>query len=266
MFQKGGLKNLQTFFFVLLVASFALPILFYVHNQTSTPTDALKDSSYTRQAATRHPEPRHKIDGFGYQGSSNGQTVISIKADRFSLQKKKIGFFRFGLMNEARLDNAVVHIYGKREGPSRSAAGKSPLKASDRSQTDLQVPGDVTFKGIFKKETLPSFPVKRISAIVIEPVSLNLYQEESLITQINASSATIRLKRRSILFKENVHVVSGSRSLTTDQLIFLPEEGVIKTNRPFVLKTPNEQWDGARLSTDIFLKHVRSESKRSKTL
>ena len=44
MFQKGGLKNLQTFFFVLLAAGFALPILFYVHNQTSTPTDALKDS------------------------------------------------------------------------------------------------------------------------------------------------------------------------------------------------------------------------------
>ncbi len=246
MFQKGGLKNLQTFFFVLLVAGFALPILFYVHNQTSTPTDALKDFSYTRQAATRHPEPRHKIDGFGYQGSSNGQTVISIKADRFSLQKKKIGFFRFGLLNEARLDNAVVHIYGNVR-PAQDTADGLPNK-----------PGRIlTFNNLFRKdfikESMFGLPLKRISAILMQPAKVVLHDEQSVVTRITASSAVIRLKQRDIIFKGNVKAVSGSAVLTTDRLIMIPESAILKTGGSFVLQTPVMKKEGRQLTTDIFL-------------
>ena len=254
-------KEHKLFFLLLLVSVIGVMIFLTYQFRTSRP-----QKSPPKVFSHKYQKHRLQIRGFQFDGHDDGERVISIKADRFSIEKKKLGFFRLGLLNVARFENAVIDIYGKGKDPSRRAAGKSSQKAADRSQTNLQVPGDVTFKGIFKKETLPSFPVKRISAIVIEPVSLNLYQEESLLTHINASSATIRLKGRSILFKGNVEMVSGSRSLRTEQLIFLPEEGVIKTNRPFELKTPSEQWDGARLSTDIYLRDVRSESKRSKTL
>ena len=251
MFQKSGLKNLQTFFFVLLLASFALPVLFYVHNQTSTPTDALKDSSFTRHAATRHPAPRHKIDGFGYQGSSKGQTVISIKADSFSLQKKKIGFFRFGLLNEARLDNAVVHIYGNTRS-TQDAADGLPNK-----------PGRVlTFDNLFKKDFIKEstfgLPLKRISAILMKPASIVLHDEQAVVTRIAASSAVIRLKQRDILFKGNVKAVSGSAVLTTDRLSMIPETAVLKTDEHFVLKTPAKHRKGHRLITDVFLRSVAS--------
>jgi hypothetical protein len=250
MFQKGGLKNLQTFFFVLLAAGFALPILFYVHNQTSTPTDALKDSSFTRHAATRHPEPRHKIDGFGYQGSSNGQTVISIKADSFSLQKKKIGFFRFGLLNEARLDNAVVHIYGNVRS-AQAAADGVPNK-----------PGRIlTFNNLFKKDFIKEstfgLPLKRISAILMKPASVVLHDEQSVVTRIAASSAVIRLKQQDIIFKGNVRAVSGPAILTTERLVMIPETAVLKTDEHFVLKTPAKQREGQHLTTDVFLNSVK---------
>ena len=81
-----------------------------------------------------------------------------IKADRFSIQKKKFAYFRFGLINEAILENALVHLYGKRK--------KSKNKSDNRQ--------DLTFKDLFSKERLPSFSTKCISSIVMKPVQLDI--------------------------------------------------------------------------------------------
>ncbi|NVM20665.1 MAG: LPS export ABC transporter periplasmic protein LptC [Desulfobacterales bacterium] len=138
-------------------------------------------------------------------------------------------------MNEARLTNAVIDIYGKKR------------HTTDRSQPDNRRLRVMTFDHIFSREALPAFPVKRISSIVIEPVLVKLHDQRSVLTEISAASATIRLKKRDILFKENVRVASGSRILTTDRLSLSPENAVMKTDK-FVLRTPEKQFKGERLT------------------
>jgi hypothetical protein len=155
--------------------------------------------------------------------------------------RHEIRGFRFDSNHDGKRVISIkvfIHLYGR---------GGSAEDKSDDWQ-------DLTFKDVFSREILPSFPIKRISSIVMEPVCVKLHDEQFVVTQISASSASIRLKKRDILFKGNVRVVSGSRVLTTDQLRMLPEEGVIKTDRHFILKTPEKQWEGARLTTDVFLR------------
>ena len=117
----------------------------------------------------------------------------------------------------------------------------------------------VAFEEIFAREVLPSFPTKRISSILMEPVRISLHDERSLVTQIIADSAAIRLKQRNIVFKGHVRVSSGSRSLTTELLVFFPENAILKTDRGYVLRTPTEELNGPHLSTDILLRHVKME-------
>ena len=112
---------------------------------------------------------------------------------------------------------------------------------------------DLTFKGIFSKAALPSFQVKKISSIVMEPVCLELHDEQSSVARISAASAVIRLKKRCIIFKGNVKVVSGPRVLTTSRLSLFPENAVIKCDQHFTLKTPEKELNGERLTFDIFL-------------
>ena len=193
----------------------------------------------------RHPRRRHEIRGFNYDADYKGKRTISIKADRFSIQKKKLGFFRFGLINEARLENAHIHIYGKSRLP-----GNNP----DDSHNSAKPGQDLTFNDVFSKEILRPFPRKRISSIVLQPVYVELHDEQSVVTQISASSATIRLKKGNIVFKGDVRVVSGSRVLKTDQLRMVPEKAVMKTDRHFILDTPEKQLVGHQLTTDIFLR------------
>lgn len=192
--------------------------------------------------------PRHEIRGFRFYSTSDGKKIISIKADSFSIQKKKLGFFRFGLMNEARLENAFIHMYGR---------GRKP----DESDNNLKPWEYLTFNNVFSRDALPSSRIKRISSIVMEPVHIELHDEQSVVTKISAASAAIRLKKRDIFFKGDVTVVSGSRLLTTDQLSMLPEKAVMKTDRHFILKTPEKQWEGHRLTTDIFLRSLTPQEK-----
>jgi len=266
----------------LLFAAFHHRSSYSLHELTATP-------SYKNQRA------RHEIRGFHYEADYMGRTTLSIKADAFSIQKKKLGSFRFALMNEARFENAVIHIYGEggvqKNKPKDSynqnegreqvnlSRGNPPLPGTRQvSSTEMEpvvgdsstVPGkkvvqvqDIpepqqgfTFDDIFSKESLPPFPVKRVSSVVLKPITIELHDEDSVVTKISASSGIIRLKQRDILFKGNVRVISGSQVLTTELLSMLPRQAVFKTDRHFILKTPEKQWDGNRLTTDIFLRPI----------
>lgn len=244
-----------------LVGFVCLIFLYYQYHSSNLENDRKTISRY------QYPRPKHEIRGFRFDGTHEGRRVISIKADRFSIDKKKIGFFRFGLMNEARFENAIIRIYGRSGQPEKSEVGGQKSEVGVRSEhTEKRSDGygsqqDLTFKGIFSKGALPSFPIKRISSIVMEPVSVELHNEESVVTRISASSAIIRLKKREIFFKGNVRAVSGPMVLTTERLSVFPEKAIMKTNQHFLLKTPEKQWSGQRLTTDIYLRSISRQER-----
>lgn len=230
------LKRLRIVIGLIVMICAGGTIFIFIHHRVSTPSIGPQEIS-GHQSTSR----RFEFWGFRYDGNLDGKRVISIKADRFSIEKKKLGFFRFGLMNVALFENAIIRIYGDK-----------PDESHENPKQKL------SFKNSFSKEALPSFPVKRISSIVMEPIDVELHDEQSAVTRISAASATLSLRKRIIIFKGDVRVVSGDRVLTTTRLNLLLETAVIKTGRDFLLKAPGKQWEGHRLTTDIFLRPVSS--------
>lgn len=245
-----------TFLLLTLCAIAGTVFLYYRHRTSGIAEDRV-------QALRRkYPAPRHEIRGFEFDGHYEGKKIISIKADRFGIEKKKLGFFRFGLMNEARIENAVVDIYGKTIHNVEAAANtnirneQEPLSSSQSPALSPDKPRlrqTVTFEGLFSKSALPPLPVKRVSSIIIEPVSVRLHDQTSLVCQISAAGAAVRLNTQDILFRGDVKVVSSLRVLTTDQLTVDPQNALLTTNRHFVLRTPEKQIEGEGLTTDVYL-------------
>lgn len=221
--------------------------LYYQH-LVSTPSQVTQEFD-----EHRYPEPRVQIKGFQFEGYYEDKRLIKIKADKFTIEKKKLGFFRFGMLNVAKLKDAVIDIYGESTKDAGTPVSKASRQTAGPSNMESQWPSGITFKDVFQKESLPSFQVKRISSILIEPICLNLHDEKSLITQITANTAIIRLKNRDILFTGDARVVSGSRILQTEKLIFLPEKVILRTEMPFSLNTPEKRIEGDHLKIDIFL-------------
>jgi len=164
-----------------------------------------------------------------------------------------VGPFSIGLFHVANFKDAVINIYGRPETFAGNPGEDSPAGPKEGSGENRESFRPVTFRGVFKKEALPFLPTKRVASVIMEPVRLNLYDETALVTRITASSATIRLKNRDVLFEGNVRVSAGEKTLRTDEMSLLPETATIRVEKHFTLETPGKKLDGENLSTDIYL-------------
>jgi hypothetical protein len=234
--------------------------IFYIISQKKSQ---ISTTSTTSPGESRY---RLKIEKLAFFGMHQGQKVLSIAADNFIIEKKKIGFFSFSLANVARLYNTRIDIYAydenlERKDQSSTFPVKNPISDTIESKTTTGM--KTPFQHIFAEETLSSFPasLKSITSIEAIPISVFFYNGDKLLTGISSSSATIRLNQREILFSGNVRVISGKRELTTEELAFIPESGILRTVKPFIMQTDGEQRKGKRATTDIFLRQINIESK-----
>lgn len=214
----------------------------YFHNKKNPeyiPDPGIKTKRYQRT----------QIQGFNFNGyDDDNKKIISIKGDKFTVEKKKVGFFRTSLLNEARLSNAIIDFYD-----TELLLEGSPGVRNDKTQ--------MTFKNSFSEKALSSFFGKGIGSVKIEPVCLRFYQGDSLITKITALSGSVRIKQRDMLFIGNVIVESGTSKLTTDSLSFNPDEAIIKTNTAYELVTTEGSFYGNQFQSSILLKKVNKENK-----
>jgi hypothetical protein len=239
-------KRDKIVFFVLLTCLGGAVFLYLQYRTPEKPAVTEKTPRRT------YPEPRHAIEGFQYEGYHEGRRILSLHAERFQIEKKKIGFLRFGLMNVARFTKATLDIYGKRvkqEGPTASDTSSLPILTLPASLPD----SGVSYKGVFAKQALPSFPGQKIASIIMEPVVVKLRDGATVLTEISADSATIRLSEGEILFKKSVRVESGPRVLTTEALSMVPKDGLLRTEQRYVMKTPEKWFAGESVTTNMAL-------------
>jgi len=185
------------------------------------------------------------IEGLHYEDLLDGKKIISIKADKFVIEKKRLAFFKLGFFNIARLENATITLY--------SNNNLSEKNLTERGQLFVDVP----MKSLFKEGGLTSMVNKRIWSIIIKPICLKLNEGKSLVTQITASGATIKPEQSAIIFEGNVRVISGPKSLITDRLVLLSNNVVMKVDSHFNFMSAEEQWEGNGLTTDLFLRPVK---------
>ena len=99
--------------YALIFFSFALfiigVIIFFIYQHNISKEKAGTDLPVETQSKSIRVQTR----GLQLTGYDNEEKVISIKADKFTIRKMKIGFLTTSLFNVAELKNAVIDIYGK---------------------------------------------------------------------------------------------------------------------------------------------------------
>ena len=108
--RKSDPINFPIILTALVILGFACVIFLYAFQ----PSQKIA-SNPMRDTLAGTSSQNHDIQGFRYTGAFEGRKVISVRADRFLIRKKKIGFLRFGLLNEVRFDNARIDIYGRQK-------------------------------------------------------------------------------------------------------------------------------------------------------
>ena len=244
-------KRSKLIFFILSVSVIGAMAFLYHKHRTSIVINSIPEFQH-------QPYPGHRvqIQGFHFEGNYEGKKAITITAERFTIEKRNLGLLRFGMLNVAKLKNAVIDIYGQVIKDSISSDQNGHHQTYGRANLKGQSKRGITFANVFKKETLPSFPEKRISSILIDPICLKIHVDNFLITQITATTASIKLKNRHIVFNGDVRVISGENILQTGQLTLIPEKAILQTDHHFIIKTAEKREEGEHLRTDIFLHPV----------
>jgi hypothetical protein len=67
-----------------------------------------------------------EMTGFRFESHTEAGRLILVESDALYLSKKKIGFFRFGLINELTLSNAKIHIGNQNRNNNRAPDATGP--------------------------------------------------------------------------------------------------------------------------------------------
>jgi len=215
-------KSLQFLVCISLIISIAIIFVYYPDIQDKEPQQA----TGTSRALSK---PFHDIKGFHFSRNESGQRMFVLQADRFRVQKKKLGMIRFGLMKEVVVDNAKIDIY----------------KIQNQELNLLSIAGP---------ETLAEFKTKSTGKIIFSPVLLRVMSQDGQgLTKISAGSAIFDLKSRQVVFHQDVEIQSGDRTLHAGSLSILSTEGRAMAAEGVVLTSPDGTIRSDTLLTDIFL-------------
>ncbi len=203
---------------------------------------ARHDSIATAPAGTTpYPAPQVEIRGFSFTHTVDGQTVFHISADAFRIQHKKLGHFRFGLVQEAVLANARIELH----------LVKAPLPQG----TETPARSRYTLVEGLDQHILAGFSKGRIAGLMAEPVDLVLLDEDGqTLSRITGRRATVRFQKKDMLLEGKIHIRAGGRRLAAERAILRPETGTIAVQGPYTMEDESRRTRGRRLVVDLALK------------
>ena len=183
---------------------------------------------------------------FQFDGNKQEDKVFSIKAAKLSIEKKKLGLFRSGAIRIAVFKSAEIDIYPQ------------PVEFDIDVEDDRQQ-SNYSLNDVFTEETMPAHLFKNVVSLIFEPVKINFHTDKTSTTQIMANKATVNPKARKIIFQGEVLATTEYRSLAADELTLFPDSMLFKSDRNFVLKTPEKQIVGNNLTMDLSLNLISKQ-------
>ncbi len=203
------------------------------------------------------PPDHFQVTGFRLDSYTELGPRISIKSDELYLSKKKIGYFRFGLLNELTLSNTKIDIYDRPKEVHRSFSQveQNPaLSPDESSEVSSKTPSPSLYNLDF---SILNLPLSRIASIRIAPVEINYFTKAEHIIKIRAARAEIGPPNKELIFRGSVEVVSRDRMLKTMRLKFDPEANRIVSDSCIYIDGSMVQRIENTFISDLYLNRTR---------
>jgi len=195
-------------------------------------------------------QPPFLIEGFDYRHALHGQRDFSLRADRLTVEKKRIGFLRFGLLYEARIVNGRIRIdeQGREADIGRPA---TEIAAPAAAETGTEGSGA---SGFF--EPILALSPHKILSVEVRPVSFEFARNSIPVCGLAADTASIRMTdpHGMILLQGKVTAVSGTRTLQAERLYLDPGHRILRGEGNVVLTTGANKHIAQKMTLDYLLK------------
>jgi len=219
--------------FISFLFLFFFTILYFL----SLSSNRITPSLLQKPSQGSFSKPFHDIKRFNYTRTVHGQAVFSIQADRFKIEKAKLGLFRFAFMKQVVFNNARIKI----------------IHPGGQNKDSLM--------SVFHGRLLSDFNTKASVNMVFKPIEVRVMSEAGkLLTKITSDSALLDTKKQQLSFKDNVKIKSGSNLILSQTFKVFLKSGNAVAQEGYHLITPEKNRTGSRLLTDIFLTTFNDDS------
>jgi len=219
-----------------------IPLLYsFKSNRLSSPEVASKRKPiYEGMSAKGISLSEHKM----------GQLVYSVKIGSFKIKRKKIGFFKIGLIKVAHLDDVVFTINldnldeNFQENSSPNSSGK------DKSSANF-------IKNVLNSEQAKPLQLDKVKEVQINNLTVKIVDSEGPISVISSKRAGINLLKHKLVLQGEVKIASRERgTLTCKELYVSGTDQKFKTDSPYSLLVNNRVYKGKGLETNYLLEGI----------
>lgn len=286
----------------LLFLLIAVPIylIILIFSFTTSPEIFNPKSSNNETApGARKPLPDNlkkydEVQGFTLKTYQDDRIAVSIKAESYSVEDKKIGVFRMGLLKEARIKNLEVNLFNYfpsfRDENDQTAGSRIPgndwqtQPTPDLANTPISFQtgqvfntSDITFNGgmaqhsvnkpgpylgeeikaLFTQTFNKSTSGGKIFSWIVENFAMNIYSgDKILLSTIRSNSAVMSGTSSSINFKGSFIISSkNGKTLKAGRAVYDLHKNVFAVSAPYSIE-PRVRKEEGILEVDAFLERL----------
>lgn len=212
----------------ILLAACVIAALVVISILRHPTVDSQKPNGASSPSRAR-PSDQSLIRGLRYSAVLGDEAQLFIEADEFRVGKKKIGFLRVSVLNEAEIRNARIKIVKEPAKPARQgpdAPQPSTLNPEQKEEGNIFMDSAKAFLAEMESSrAFPGMSSKKIVSVKIAPVDFQIHEGNAPLLKISAGQAGFDLKNRKIVFKDRVDLSAGKESWAGDELSIDPPSG-----------------------------------------
>jgi len=172
------------------------------------------------------------IRGLRYSALLGDEAQLFIEADEFRVGKKKIGFLRVSLLNEAEIRNARIRLVRIQAptgtpGLSQGAPAQGASEQTSRPPSLLMDSARAILKELESSRAFPGMSSSKIVSVKIAPVDFQIQEGIASLLKISAGRAGFDIKNRKVVFTEGVQLAAGRESWAGDELTIDSQSGKV---------------------------------------
>jgi hypothetical protein len=218
-----------------------------------------------RKEASRHIEELKFSSKFAYGKKISfveyhgAKKVYSVSIDSFSIERATIGPFAIGPLNVAHLNNVSVDLYID-EIESSLDTKKSKDRGGDEGIFDFEIP----ISNI--RKNLPS-QAKRIKAIRLKNIFINLWNDEKRIFRISSDTALLDRKTGDLVFTGHASMDAGvNGNLISHRIRWNRKTWLFRVTDPYVLTKGKDRREGTGIETDFLFRRINDRPSNKQSL
>ena len=200
----------------------------------------------------RVSQSKFTVKGMTYTNAYKGKPLIVMKVSSLEFGKKKMGFFRVGGVRQLELRGAEIDYH-------------EPLAEGSGDFDPVEDPRDISRVVLTAAQSFIDWK-GRLAGLQARRLKFHYHHTDGTKTDIEGDLLELERGSNSFRIRGHAKVHHAGRSLSSDEILFQPQDKTFCTKKNYTLTAGGESEGGNEIRTDLRLNPLPEKSRKNDPL